>query len=446
MPDIHLFTGSRGKAKISARCCSAKLISGWKLEDKRKCGGKWSKVLLHLQTNESSRKGVQTVSSNPRTMYLTQCSYILPALDQKHKYWIIAFQKSNRILHVWTDWTHCSQVPEQCYMLWDIRLLAIAYHDTIRHCMLKECKWLMSRNSFSRRRASSLRGDIRRSCYFLLCPWWCHTLPSGQPEFGQDSLLVQVKAAVSQALVLLGMNIPELYKLLGVEEEEQEAVHEAYMVATHSCAREERLQVECSSSKECHGARPHQLDKSLSNLDESESMFGQFDDDQVAVRWSRLDEKMSYRNTNAVRRNKTTRLKRSSWKCLLIHWENWSLEQDPVLAGVRKKVKQRSRRAGFFVVSCIDNGNHTVKILRTPWNSWCFLCLVRKLFLAHQILSADLLWCEEILLILWEMPENHSSEDPPSTFDSTPNHGETIPACVYWDGSCWASAKEPIWE
>ena len=99
----------------------------------------------------------------------------------------------------------------------------------------------------------------------------------------KTSLLVQVKAAVSQALVLLGMDIPELYKLLGVEEEEQEAVHEAYMVATHSCPREERLQVECSSSKVCHGARPHQLDESLSNLDESESMFGQFDDDQVAV-------------------------------------------------------------------------------------------------------------------------------------------------------------------
>ena len=74
--------------------------------------------------------------------------------------------------------------------------------------------------------------------------------------------------------MLLGTDIPELYKLLGVEEEEQEAVHEAYMVATHSCAREERLQVEYSSSKECHGAQLHQLDESLSNLDESESMFG----------------------------------------------------------------------------------------------------------------------------------------------------------------------------
>ena len=71
--------------------------------------------------------------------------------------------------------------------------------------------------------------------------------------------------------MLLGTDIPELYKLLGMEEEEQEAVHEAYMVATHSCAREERLY---SSSKECHGAQLHQLDESLSNLDESECMFG----------------------------------------------------------------------------------------------------------------------------------------------------------------------------
>ena len=85
--------------------------------------------------------------------------------------------KSNQLLLMWMGKLYCSQVPKQCYVLWDTRSQANVSHDRIRHSWKSGSDWrLVGHRMFQIH-------CLRRSCYHSLCQWKCHTLPSSQYEF-----------------------------------------------------------------------------------------------------------------------------------------------------------------------------------------------------------------------------------------------------------------------